>query len=126
MSDLDLLAAIRRGDVQAAGRALEGGASPRARSATGDSAIVLAAASGETALVELLLDNGAPVDDAGEAGNTALMQAAAQGQSMMVKLLLSRGADGGHANRWGLGPADWARWAKDAPDLLAAIQAKRS
>lgn len=128
MSDreLELLAAIGRGDVAAARRALDAGASPGARSATGEPAIVLAAGSSETAMVALLLERGAAVDDAGETGNTALMQAAAAGQSMTVKLLLDKGADCGHVNRWGLGAADWARWAKDAPDLLAAIHAKRS
>jgi ankyrin repeat protein len=126
MTDQDLLAAIGRNDQAAAQRALEAGASPSARSAAGDPAIVLAAAGGDTALVELLLERGARVDDAGDTGNTALMMAAASGQSMTVKLLLERGADGDHVNRWGLGVADWARWARDAPDLLAAIHAKRS
>ena len=126
MSDLDLLAAIDRGDVKAAQAALETGAKPSARSAAGDPAIVLAAAAGEAALVELLLDRGAGVNDASEAGNTALMQAAARGHSSVVSLLLARGADGAMVNRWGLGAADWARWADDAPDLLAEIQANRS
>jgi uncharacterized protein len=126
MSDQDLLTAISRGDVAAARRALDAGASPAARASSGDPAIVLAAAGGHAALVELLLARGAGVDDTGETGNTALMQAVAAGQSMTVKLLLDGGADCRHVNRWGLGPVDWARWAKDAPDLLAAIQAKRS
>jgi len=126
VSDQDLLAAIGRGDVKAARHALDAGASPGARSAAGDPAIVLAAAVGRVELVELLLERGAGVDDAGETGNTALMQAVAGGQSATVRALLARGADGAHVNRWGLGAADWARWAKDAPDLLAEIQAKRS
>jgi len=126
VNDQELLAAIDRGDVEAARRALDTGARVDARGAGGDPALVLAAIAGEPLLVALLLDRGATVDSVGDTGNTALMHAAARGQSSVVELLLARGADRGHANRWGLGVGDWTRWAPEPAGLVGLIQPNRS
>jgi cytohesin len=118
----ELLAAIDRGDAEAAAKALDAGAALSANAPGGDPPLVLAAASGDERIAALLLERGAPVDGAGEAGNTALMHAAARGHLGLVRLLLRRGADPARANRWGLKAEDWAKWPANAAEVLAALQ----
>lgn len=125
MSDKDLLAAIARGDADAAAKALDAGAKPGTPAPNGEPPLVLAAASGDARIVALLLERGAAADQAGEAGNTALMHAAARGHLGVARLLLARGADPKHANRWGVAVADWAKWPANAPEIEAELQNPR-
>ncbi len=122
MSDKDLLAAIERGDAGAAKAALDAGGKAGGSAPNGEPLLALAAATGNEAIVELLLARGARADAAGDAGNTALMHAAARGHAGTVRLLIQRGADPAHKNRWGMGPADWAKWPANGPEVQAAIQ----
>ncbi len=122
MSDKDLLAAIERGDADAAKKALDAGAKAGALAPNGEALLALAAASGNETIVELLLARGAETNAVGETGNSALMHAAARGHMGVVRRLLARGADPRHQNRWGKGPADWAKWPANGPDIQTAIQ----
>ena len=124
VSDKNLLAAIERGDVAAAKKALDAGAKPDAPAPNGEKPLVLAAAAGGEEIVALLLDRGAPVDGASEAGNTALMHAAACGHHQIVRLLLRRGAGIAHKNRWGMGAQDWSKWPANGAEIAAEMQAK--
>ena len=68
-----------------------------------------------------LLARGAAVDAADAFGNTALMYACARGHSAVVGRLISAGAARGHANKYGLGAADWAKWSKEADAIGTLI-----
>lgn len=59
----------------------------------GGTALVLAAAAGHTAAVELLLKAGADIDAVDERGWTGLMRAAYFGKTDTVRLLIASGAD---------------------------------
>ncbi len=71
-----------------------GGASVKAQSALGNTALMLAARKvGNSRTVKLLLERGAEVNATNIFGATALMAAAAAGDMDSVRLLLDRGAD---------------------------------
>lgn len=61
--------------------------------ADGNTALMSAAAAGDIAQVQRLLDKGAAVDARGRIGNTALIYAAQEGHVEIVKMLVDAGAN---------------------------------
>jgi ankyrin repeat protein len=90
--DTALMFATRVGDRASANVLLAAGANVNDADAWGVSALVLAAHSGFTDLVELLLDKGADADAAGP-GFTALHEAIMRRDEKMVTALLAHGAN---------------------------------
>src|SRR5436309_1834525 len=86
----DYLAVLRSGDVPKLRDALDHGASPNARDASGSTPLMHAAVYGGRACLALLLKRGADPNASNAAGATALMRAAFDHE--MVRLLLERGA----------------------------------
>jgi ankyrin repeat protein len=73
---------------------LEGGADAGSANADGETALMVAARTGKTDAVNLLLARGAdPNGKEGWRGQTALMWAAAEGHAAVIDLLVARGAD---------------------------------
>jgi ankyrin repeat protein len=114
-----LHAAAQTGPYATFARLIAEGADVNARSAAGETALMLAAARGRLEFMGLLIERGADANAATDAGNTALMFAAARGQVDAARLLLDRGARPDHVNKYGLGAADWAKWSDRQSDLLA-------
>jgi ankyrin len=86
-----LLFAARQGDVESARILLAAGAEVNDRSASGTTALVVAAHSDQRAVAELLLERGADPNDAA-GGYTALHAAVLRGNPDLVRALLARGA----------------------------------
>jgi ankyrin repeat protein len=114
-----LHAAAQTGTYAAVARLLAEGSDIDARSAGGETALMLAAARGRVDVMGLLIERGADVNAATDFGNTALMLAAARGQVDAVRALLERGARPDHRNKFGLGATDWAKWSERQPEVLA-------
>ncbi len=110
-----------RGDVEAVERFLAAGGKPDHAGPGGETPLMRAAARGHVPVIECLLARGAAIDAITTVGNTALMFAAAGGQLAAVRLLLDRGASPAHRNRYGLGPADWARWSERQAEVLTLL-----
>ncbi len=103
--DQQLLKAAERGDLAAAQKALSAGANPNAAHWDSNTltALMLAARSGNSELVKLLVDKNATVNQTAmlladalghsQAGITALMQAAESGDLPTLRVLLARKAD---------------------------------
>src|SRR5437867_370835 len=87
-----LMFAARVGDLASARLLVAAGADVNDEDAWGVSAVVLAAHSGFTDVVEFLLDNGANAN-ADKAGFTALHEAVMRRDENLVKVLLDHGAD---------------------------------
>ena len=87
-----LLFAARHGDIESARALLAAGADVNDRSADGNSALVVAAMSGQENLAAFLLGQGADPDAAG-AGYTALHAAVLRSQPGLLRALLAAGAD---------------------------------
>ena len=60
--------------------------------AHGNTALMVAAATGDTTAVEQLIDDGAEVNAQGRIGNTALIYAAQEGHTRVVEILVEAGA----------------------------------
>jgi len=103
---------------------LELGASVHARSADGDTPLILAAVQGSSAVVNRLLDKGADIEARNGHGLTALMEAAFWGNTEVVKTLVQRGADVHAADCKGRTAFDWAGEEErhEVVDLLAVVQ----
>jgi uncharacterized protein len=84
-----LVAAVKAGDVETARQLLDTGASASQRDELYIPVLFWAAASGNEALLELLLDRGAPPDDFGLAGYTPLAAAARFGHTETASRLLA-------------------------------------
>jgi len=87
-----LLFAAQQGDVESGKLLLRAGVSPNETDASGNSALVIAAHSGQAAFAVFLLDNAADPNAAGT-GYTALHAAVLRGKADLVKALLAHGAD---------------------------------
>jgi ankyrin repeat protein len=113
-----LIDAVKRSDVAAARRLLDGGADPNSREVLvskpsladrreggkpypGDTALMIAVEMGNADLATLLLDRGADVNGTGEAAFTPLIAAARGGRVALAKLLLDRGAKPNQRNDHG-------------------------
>lgn len=135
MNTDELFAAVRAGDGEAVAVALQAGADARAKRSyempvdrevvTGTETVLQAAvATGDLAIVDLLLAHGADVDARDEAtGATALVQAVRRGQQGIVQALLRAGASpelaDGRAGEDALGAAAMAGQGAVAEALLA-------
>lgn len=98
----ELIRAARSGDTEAVQRALAAGASPDARSAEGEPALLAAASSKNPETVQALIKAGADVNAASrENGWTPLMAAAFFGVTESVRALLDAGADVNATNHYG-------------------------
>ena len=71
------------------------------RDANGNTALMIAAAMGDTTAVRSLIKDGANVNATGRIGNTALIFAAQEGHNQIVELLVAAGADIDAANDYG-------------------------
>ena len=91
-NDTALMFAARVGDLASAKLLVSAGANVNDEDAWGVSAVVLAAHSGFTELVEFLLEKGANVN-ADKAGFTALHEAIMRRDEKLVTILLDHGAD---------------------------------
>lgn len=92
--DDDLIAAVTKKDMGGVTAALAKGAHSDAVNKNGMSALKIAAAGGDSALVQALLDAHATVDARSDKSSlTALLVAALQGRTEIVKRLLAAGAD---------------------------------
>jgi ankyrin repeat protein len=89
--DSNYQAVLRSGDVRKLRDALDRGASPEARDASGNTPLMSASVYGNIACMRLLLDRGAEANATNDAGATALMRAAFDYEK--VRLLLKRDAD---------------------------------
>lgn len=120
-----LLGHIRADDRQAVQHALQSGADPNTRDATGATALMYAAAFASPEAMRLLLAAGADVNAANQAGATALMWATHD--TSKVRLLLGRGVNVNAARADGatalLGAA--LRGNREAVELLVAAGADR-
>ena len=86
--------AAKAGDIDTIQEYIDKGFSVDEKSPhVGDTALLLATASGHRDIVELLLEHGANVDVQDNYGTTALMAAANRGNRDMVELLLEHGAN---------------------------------
>lgn len=122
MDKHELFALIEQGDLKGLRSALDNGAEAGARDGQGVSLLQAAAAKGSAEMVRLLLDRGAEVNKTSDAGNSALMAAAARGHREVLEILLSAGADPAAKNKWGLGAADWAKWAPDSGEIVSLMR----
>lgn len=119
-----LLEMTGRGDAGAVQAALDKGADPDARDRWGVTVLSHAAARGDLPVLALLVERGADVNRTSQVGNSALMTAAARGHLEAVRTLLAAGADAKVRNKWGLGPADWARWPANSAEVLALLHGR--
>src|SRR5439155_1774772 len=89
-----LLMASKSGDAGMIAALVAGGADPNSSTTNGTTALMLAAASGKTDAVTVLLDNRANVNaKESSKGETALAFAAAYGRADVIRTLTARGAD---------------------------------
>lgn len=125
MEQNPLIRAAEAGDLAAIRRVLDdpAGGGADAPGAGGLTALMRASARGHRDAVALLLERGAAVDARDSFGNTALMYACARGNTAVVDALVAAGASRGHVNKFGLGPADWAKWPKDGDALVDRMRA---
>jgi ankyrin repeat protein len=104
---------------------LASGADPNAHAASGDTPLIMAAASGRKTLVEALLERGAAVDGRGPEGVTPLYAAAFPGCVDVVEALIARGAEVDARTKSGYTPLTYAARAGDAA-LASSLLAHRA
>jgi uncharacterized protein len=121
MSKLELLARAEAGDTAGLERLLAANASPDEPGPGGETALMRASARGHDEIIQRLLEKGARVDATTDVGNTALMFAAARGRVDTLRLLMASGARPDHRNKYGLGPADWAKWSEREHEVVALL-----
>lgn len=124
--DPEIIRAVELGDFAAVERLLDAAIPPNASGQNGDTALMRAAAKGALDIAKLLLARGAQIDAVNDAGNTALMFACARGHAATARFLVENGARLDHRNRFGLGPADWARWAINRDEILELVSGANS
>lgn len=88
-----LFAALEHASLSGVLKALELGASPRAKNNYGCTALVWAAKNGDLEAAKALLDAGAPVDEPSQSGHRPLAVAAGAGSIECVRLFAFKGAD---------------------------------
>ncbi|XP_074784899.1 ankyrin repeat domain-containing protein 35 [Athene noctua] len=117
--DQKLLEAVERGDVgRVAALASRKTARPAKLNAVGQSAFHLAASTGLTECLTLLLAHGAPVNEKNEDGSTALHLATISCQPQCVKVLLQHGANEAHVDGQSRTPLHWAASSGCASSVL--------
>lgn len=104
----DFYQAARLGDIDKMVTMLSSGViqSVNRRDSKGNTAFIVAAGRGQTAVLQMLLANGAQLEDTSKggllAGKTALCWASSQGRENAVSFLISAGADVNHATEDGV------------------------
>jgi len=110
---------VDRGDIEGVRKMIQHGFFPVATENGENSALILAADSGNQEIVDLLLDNGANVNYCSDTGETPLAAACFNGSIELVKLLLEKGANIEHVDRFGVSILDNAR---DHPELVIFLK----
>ena len=91
---MDLIPAVRRGDIVRVRELLDSGEDPNTREHyTYRTALMIASEYGHTEIVRLLLDRGADINSQDNSGDTALIKKSAHGKGDMAEFLLDIGAD---------------------------------
>ena len=91
---MDLIPAVKRGDIVRVHELLDSGEDPNTREHyTYRTALMIASEYGHTEIVELLLDRGADINGQDNSGDTALIKKSAHGKGDMAEFLLDIGAD---------------------------------
>jgi ankyrin repeat protein len=85
--------AIQRGDCEAPGRLIEGGADINSKDQHGQTGLMVAAMRGHTELVRLLVERGADLDVTAKYNLSALMLAVINGHVEIVRILADASAD---------------------------------
>lgn len=107
--DVELLEAVKAGDLTRVSEALENGADVDARERGWErTALMLASSPTRPHIMKALLDAGAAVDLTGSLGETALILAASGRGGESITLLLTHGADPNMADRDQKTPLMWA------------------
>ena len=119
-----LLYAADAGDADAVAHLLDAGADPlwRDRHQPARGPIHIAAAKGDLAVLQVLLDHGVDVDALDGAGGGALLWAGYKGQLAAAQMLLDAGADPTIVDATGMNAAERAADA-GYPEVAAVIQA---
>ena len=82
---MDLIDAVRSGDIQNVRELLDRGADPNSRGRFGNTALIVAAWNGLTEIVELLLDRGADPNFEDNIGRTALIEASEEDHAEIIR-----------------------------------------
>ena len=91
---MDLIDAVRSGDIQSVRELLDRGADPNTRDYyTYRPALMIASKYSRTEIVELLLDRGADINSQNDSDDTALIIKSTHGKGDMAEFLLDKGAD---------------------------------
>jgi len=101
-----LIDAVKKGNLAEVRKQIAKGAKVNQQDFIGVTPLSMAALTGQTGIVELLIDAGADVNVRGKDGGTALHSAAFLGQFQTVELLLAKGASPNIRNKKGESPLD--------------------
>ena len=124
--DSRLIKAAREGNLEEIRETLRYGASPILPVGDFFPPLLMAASSGQTEAVRLLLDNGAEVNHVSDFQNTALYFAASEGHVETTRLLLERGADPCYPEKGRTaGDSARARGFKEVADLLKIAEVQK-
>lgn len=85
--------AVERGDLESIARQLDAGIGIDSRDEHNQTALMIAARAGQTAMVRLLVKRGAGLNHTAKFGLTALMLAVLNGHAEIVRVLVAAGAD---------------------------------
>jgi hypothetical protein len=124
--DGDIWALTKEGDLAGLKKVLSRGVEINGRDFMGSTPLSLAALTGKTEVIDLLISNGAEVNGQNKDGATALLGAAFLGRVEAVNLLLAEGADPNIPNEKGETPLDvssgeWDNRMKRLAGLLAIV-----
>jgi ankyrin repeat protein len=85
--------AVQQGDFEQVGRLVSEGADVNSKDRHGQTALMVAATQGYTAVVKILVQSKAELDEAAKYNLTALMLAVLNGHTEIVRILMKAGAD---------------------------------
>jgi len=107
-SDISLIEAAAKGNIEAVKQHLAAGIDANAQNAWGSSALSNAAFDDHLKVAELLVDNGADVNAKDYTSTTSLHVASQEGSNKIVKFLFAKGADVNAKDENYQTPLDWA------------------
>ena len=124
----DMMDALEARDLPAALKAVKYGAPVDLTGINGNTALHLAALSGQVELAEAFIKQGISLEKKNDDGNTALMYAASAGCADVVRVLLDAGADANAENNNGRNAQQWAEdnGRTEAAQLLQAVPEERA